>query len=262
MDPGWFATSLVVSDIGQSLAFYRALGFHVADGSVDIRTVTVRRGDCLLTLFQDVLDPAETQLTFWQGDVPAIAQALVARGIAFEGGWPRQADDGGHAAMLRDPDGHLIYLINLPVHYADHPRHAHERPARTPGPGRTHDMQLGWYEPSLEVRHIATSIEFYANHGFQRVADGSVARTATVQNNDCRIGLYQGYLDPPTFQLIFWQGQVEAIADTAAAAQLPIFKPPTRDGTGGMGMMLKDPDGHPLYFINLPSVERTETAPR
>ena len=83
MHLGKFETSLVVRDIRKSLAFYEALGFRHTDGSVDVRTVSLRKGDCRLALYQDILDPAETQLIFWQGNVDAIVADLLRKGMHF-----------------------------------------------------------------------------------------------------------------------------------------------------------------------------------
>jgi len=260
MNLGWFETSLVVRDIEASLAFYEALGFRQESGGVDIRTVTVRRGDCGITLFQEVLDPAETQLHFWQGDVEAIVRNLSNQGVTLEAGWPRTTGDGSAAAMLRDPDGHLIYLINMPVHFAQHPGYAVKAPVYEARRPSSYDKQLGWFELSLAVKDIDTAIAFYRKLGFLRVDDGTIERTATLQNNDCRLGLYEGYLDPAETQLIFWQGDVDAIADTVRRQDLSFFKAPSTDARGAEALMLKDPDGHPLFFINIPGNVREDIA--
>jgi len=113
MDLGWFEVSLNVHDIKRSLAFYQTLGFQVVDGNVDVRHVTLQKGDCRISLYQGYLDPPETQLIFWQGDINAIACELDSKGLRFERG-PAKGDDGGTGALLRDPDGHPIYFVNMP----------------------------------------------------------------------------------------------------------------------------------------------------
>ena len=109
---GWFAVSLDVKDIAKSLEFYRKLGFQQVDGGVELRHAALQKGDCRIGLYQGHLDPAETQLMFWQGDVRAITKALGEQGLSFE----RELTDehGGSGALLRDPDGHPIYFVNLP----------------------------------------------------------------------------------------------------------------------------------------------------
>ncbi len=86
------------------------------------------------------------------------------------------------------------------------------------------------------------------------MADDSVERNVTLQNGDCRVSLCQGHLDPARPQLIFWQGDIEAIAGSVREAGLEFFREPARDDKGA-AFMLRDPDGHPLFFINL-NVER------
>ena len=113
MELGQLIVSLNVQDIRRSLDFYQTLGFQVVDGSIEARFLTVKNGDSLIGLYQDHLDPAETQLIFWQGDVGAIASDLNDQGVTFERGPSRDAK-GGSAALLRDPDGHPLYFINLP----------------------------------------------------------------------------------------------------------------------------------------------------
>ncbi len=113
MQLGPFEVGLDVQDIERSLAFYETLGFRVVDGAVANRFVTLENGDCRVTLYQGYLDPAETQLIFWQGDVEAIASELTERSLTFERG-PLRDENGGVGALLRDPDGHPIYFVNLP----------------------------------------------------------------------------------------------------------------------------------------------------
>ena len=114
-------------------------------------------------------------------------------------------------------------------------------------------MNLGQFVVSLNVQDIARSLSFYEALGF-KVIDGSIeARVLTLQKGDCQIGLYQDHLDPPRPQLIFWQGDVAAIAAELTDKGLTFERGPTTDATGGIGAMLIDPDGHPLYFINLPA---------
>jgi len=111
VDLGWFVVSLNVADIERSLAFYQALGFQIANGSVESRVVTITKGNCRLALYQGFLDPPVTQLIFWQGDVDAITKELTSKGLHFE---PSKAKGNGKGAMLMDPDGHPLYFVNLP----------------------------------------------------------------------------------------------------------------------------------------------------
>ena len=113
MEPGWFEVSLDVKDIVRTRSFYETLGFEVVETAFEGRVVTLQKGDCRICLYQGFLDPPETQLIFWQGDVAAIASDLKSKGLQFDKE-PARADDGGIAAQLRDPDGRPIYFVNLP----------------------------------------------------------------------------------------------------------------------------------------------------
>jgi catechol 2,3-dioxygenase-like lactoylglutathione lyase family enzyme len=120
-------------------------------------------------------------------------------------------------------------------------------------------MDLGWFEVSLNVEDIARSVAFYETLGF-KVASGSVAtRDVTLQKADCRLALYEGHLDPARPQLIFWQGDVPAIARDLTEKGLQFHRPPASDSRG-TGAMLLDPDGHPIYFVNIHGVTRKDPA--
>ncbi|HEY5105208.1 MAG TPA: VOC family protein [Caulobacteraceae bacterium] len=255
MDLGYFETSLNVQDIKRSVKFYEALGFAHIDGGVEIRTVSMARGDCRIALYQGYLDPPQTQLIFWQGDIEALGRELVGKGLTLEKG-PHK-DDKGAALMFRDPDGHPIFLINMPIRYVNDPGYEHEMPAYRRARLKP-DMQLGWFNLSLDVEDIGRSVEFYEKLGFKRLRD-TAPRTATLHNGDCRICLYQGYLDPAQTQLIFWQGDLDAIAATVTRQGLSFFREPKSDETGE-AFMLRDPDGHPLFFINLRKYRPAEAA--
>ena len=62
--------------------------------------------------------------------------------------------------------------------------------------------------------------------------------------------MYQAGLNPERAQLIFWQSEVESIADDLKNKGLSSFTEPTREDDG-VGAMLIDPDGHPLYFVSI-----------
>jgi hypothetical protein len=57
-------------------------------------------------------------------------------------------------------------------------------------------------------------------------------------------------------QLIFWQGDVNAIASDLTSKGLTFQKPPAKGADGGTGALLTDPDGHPIYFVSMPNHTR------
>jgi len=251
MDLGRFETSLAVGDIGRSLAFYKALGFRQTDGAVEIRNVTLRKGDCRLALFQGYLEPPRTQLIFWQGRVAANARALIAKGLAFDEGHPRSAKDGGAAGMLRDPDGHPIYLIYMPVFHVNDPAHT-----RTAPPYRSTrlkpDRRLGWYELNLAGADLDRTRAFYETMGFRLAARDEAS--LTLQNRDCRLVFRLDQAAPGETRLMFRQGDVPAIAADLTRKGLSFDR-------GADGLCLKDPDDHAVIFTHTPGMVRTEAAP-
>lgn len=113
-------------------------------------------------------------------------------------------------------------------------------------------MNLGWFELSLDVKDVTRTCNFYEKLGFEVVYRAE--RVVTLQKSDCRISLYQGFLDPPETQLIFWQGEVEAITRDLTSKGLHLEKGPTKGDDGGVAALLRDPDGRPIYFVNIPGV--------
>ena len=119
-------------------------------------------------------------------------------------------------------------------------------------------MDYGWFETSLNVADIAESVAFYERLGFARVDGDFAMKTITLQKGDCRISLYEGHLNPARPQLIFWQGDVEAITRDLEQKGVAFHRRLIKDDHGGVGSLLFDPDGHPLYFVNIPGVTRRE----
>lgn len=117
-------------------------------------------------------------------------------------------------------------------------------------------MEFGWFEVSLHVKDIDRTRRFYETLGFEVLGVAAEGRVVTLEKADCRISLYQGVLDPPETQLIFWQGDVAAIAEDLTAKGLRFEKEPSTGDGDGIGALLRDPDGRPLYFVNVPGVTR------
>ena len=245
MDLGQFETSLPVKDIERSLAFYQALGFQLVDGGVDIRTLSLLNGDCRLALYQGYLDPPAPQLIFWQGEVEAIGRDLVDMGLTLEKG-PHK-DDTGAALMLLDPDGHPIFLINMPVRYANDPGYQRKMPPYKPTRLEP-DQWLGRFSLGLAVQDVERSLAFYLALGFEPV-DGVIEGDATLQNQDCRICLHQRPLDPTGIQLTFQQADTEDLGRDLRSKGLALHQRSIEDTRGG-DLALLDPDGHQLCFIN------------
>jgi catechol 2,3-dioxygenase-like lactoylglutathione lyase family enzyme len=236
MTVGWLETSFDVKDVGVTSAWYEALGFQTVSTADAGKSATLQAGECRVALYEGVLDPAEPQLIFWQGDVEVYAAKLAAAGVALEKAlW---TSDKGTAFMVRDPDGQLIFVIR-----------EHGVTKDMPPPAAKPDLDRGFFQVDLPVRDPDRTAAFYGLLGFRRAANDD-PRVAPLTNGECRICLYQGYLDPDELQLNFWQGDIEAVAARVRDEGLGFFREPRRDETGA-GFMLKDPDGRPAFFINM-----------
>lgn len=245
MNAGWLETSFAVADVERTSAWYQKLGFQVVSTADEGKSHTLEAGECRLALYQGILGPAETQLIFWNGDVEACAEKLAAAGAdilpnahAAGNETPKglaKAPNGDASLMVRDPDGQLIYLIRM----AEVTRKR----------ARGSDLDRGFFQVSLPVKDPDRTAAFYELLGFRRKA-GDDPRVAALTNGQCRICLYQGYLDPDELQLNFWQGDVDAVAAVARREGMRFYREPGRDEAGA-GFMLTDPDGRPVFFINM-----------
>lgn len=250
MNLGWLETSFAVADVQRTSAWYEALGFQLVDTADGGKNRTLEAGECRLSLYEGILGPAETQLIFWNGDVEACAERLAAAGADILDRPPHppavattikglnKHPNGDAAVMVRDPDGQLLYLIRM--------AEVTRKSAPPPGAG---DLERGFFQVSLPVKDPDRTAAFYELLGFRRKTDGD-PRVAALTNGECRICLYQGYLDPDELQLNFWQGDVDAVAGVARREGMRFYREPSGDSAGA-GMMLTDPDGRPVFFINM-----------
>jgi predicted enzyme related to lactoylglutathione lyase len=113
-------------------------------------------------------------------------------------------------------------------------------------------MDLGKFEVALPTADLDRIVSFYEGVGFVREGGDIEVGVAELRRGDCRLCFYKGQLDPDRMQLIFWQGDVDAIASQAEAAGIPFFRELKTAEDGGGAFMLVDPDGNPLFFIYMP----------
>jgi len=226
-----FETRLLTSDLAALEAFYRSLGFEACGPAGSGRLV---RGDCRLALVAAGEGAAgRTELAFARGDAAALQRDFGGDATASE------------AVRLVDPDGTAVVVMGA----GD--GGAMAQPA---------DPLLGWYELSLDVADIARTAGFYGRLGFEAAGGDIAQRHLTLQQGDCRLCLYQGYLDPAGTQLIFWQGDVAAVAALAERGGVKAHRGLLGNDEGHLSLMLQDPDGRGVFFIFIPGVERLEPA--
>lgn len=223
-----FETRLLTADLAACREFYEGLGFQAAASPGDVLRLV--RGDCRLALTSS--SAASTEVWFRQGDTEALQRDF-------------DVESGARTLRLVDPDGvGLVVGDGAPATEATAP----------------FDPVLGWYELSLDVANIARTAGFYGRLGFEAAGGDIAQRHLTLQSGDCRLCLYQGYLDPPGTQLIFWQGDVAAVAALAEREGLKVHRGLLGNDEGHLSLMLEDPDGRGLFFIFIPGVERLEPA--
>ena len=105
-------------------------------------------------------------------------------------------------------------------------------------------MSLAWWS-----RTSGFPVRFYEKlRGSASATPATKGSSVTLQNNDCRLALFQDVLHPPETQLIFWQGDVDAIVRDFTAKGLNFERGPTKDANGGVGALLRDPAGQSDLF--------------
>ncbi len=110
-------------------------------------------------------------------------------------------------------------------------------------------MELGYFTPSLAVKDLAKTIEFYGHLGFEVECGGPEDKWAMLKAGDTRIGVFEGMF--PADQLCFNPPDARAIEAKLREAGVEIDSP-TTPGEGLCSLIVKDPDGRTLLFDQLP----------
>ena len=143
----WLEFSVQTDDVGESLSFYKALGFTEVESS-DVwthRHAVVTDGDICIGLHERVFD--SPSLTLVQADLAKHARAMTDSGYDFS--FMRIDEDVFNEIGFTDRDGHMISLIE----------------ARTfPPPDEDVDDSLcgRWVELTLPVRDVMQAGFFWA----------------------------------------------------------------------------------------------------
>jgi lactoylglutathione lyase len=111
MDLGEYHACLNVRDLAQSIEFYEKLGFTIIEDHRQENWAVLRHNNMVLSLFEGHID--RTLINFRGGDIEAIHEAAVRRGIQFTKPAHRESD-GSWSAEVRDPDGNCIYFNTFP----------------------------------------------------------------------------------------------------------------------------------------------------
>ena len=119
-------------------------------------------------------------------------------------------------------------------------------------------MRLGNFSVSLTVKDIAASRAFYEKLGFRQVAGDQAQNWLVLQNENARIGLFQGMFDKN--MLTFnpgWDGSKNTLPDfedvrdiqrRLKSRGLTPLTEADESTTGPASLMLLDPDGNPILL--------------
>lgn len=119
-------------------------------------------------------------------------------------------------------------------------------------------MQLGNFSVSLSVKDIAASRAFYEKLGFKMVSGDQSANWVVLQNEDTKIGLFQGMFERN--MLTFnpgWDSHKATLAEFEDIRDLQkklkarglTPNPEADESTAGPAfLMLTDPDGNPILI--------------
>lgn len=224
--------SLPTHDIQASLDFYRKLGFSEAQvgETWPHPYAVVTDGRIHLGLHQD--GAAEAMLTFVKPGLLKHFEQLEGRGIEFE--YQRLGNDVFNEVAWRDPDGHLLRLIE----------------ARTFSPTKrssTETSQCGYFvEVALPSESLEMSKIYWENLGFVGMDEaGDRLPHVTCTSDFIDVGLY----DSASVRRAGLRFEVESVAatlKTIAAAGIQ----PTKDAAlkSPHGALLVAPEGTPIVL--------------
>lgn len=114
-------------------------------------------------------------------------------------------------------------------------------------------MDLGWLDVCLRVKDVRASREFYEGLGFHQVEGEDSEGWAVVVNREARLGLYESqHMDEDAFSLNFRGSDVLAVSAELKDKGYAFSRDPFVSNQGGASAVLKDPDGHVIFFDTAP----------
>lgn len=111
-------------------------------------------------------------------------------------------------------------------------------------------VDLGWLEICLKVADLQKSIDFYRKLDFITIGADMEQGWAVMENEACRIALYQGHIEKNL--LNFRGGDVYQIAERLKERGLEMAVDATPEPDGSVGAVIVDPDGNVIYFNTHP----------
>lgn len=123
MQLGHLSVSLTVRDLGNSLTFYRSLGFEVVDDHRHENWVVLSNGSTRIGLFQGMFQ--RNVLTFRPRSLERAIEELRRNGVEVPD------DRSGQHFLLNDPDGNPVLLQE------HRPQHQHQQVRRGTDRSRT-----------------------------------------------------------------------------------------------------------------------------
>jgi len=106
---------------------------------------------------------------------------------------------------------------------------------------------LGRFELSLNVKDIGKSWQFYKQLGFERLGGSIASKCITIQFGNCRISLYQGYINNNL--LNFTGGDIDGLLARLHGHNIPLKREAAEGDDGSKGALVEDPDGNEIYFV-------------
>ena len=112
-------------------------------------------------------------------------------------------------------------------------------------------MRLG--EICLLTREVPRLASFYAALlGVDKATDDPVHQTIIAEETMLTILHYDHAGDAPTASIAFSVEDVEAEYRRLLALGMTILQPPEKKPWGAVNMIVRDPDGHPVYLRRMP----------
>ena len=111
MDLGENYPCLNVEDLPKSIEFYEKLGFKMILDKTDEDWAWLQHNNMVVCLYCGQI--GKNLINFRGGDVKAIYEEAIERGLEFTGE-AEEHSEGGWSATLVDPDGNCIFFNTFP----------------------------------------------------------------------------------------------------------------------------------------------------